>query len=108
MRLTDYQAGTAVTWIASGDKEKDKAHALAGLAEEVGEVMGVYKRYLRGDYTIHEARAKFAKEMDDALWYLARAATEFDLYLELIAEENLAMLRDRKARGVIKGSGDSR
>lgn len=47
-------------------------------------------------------------EISDVLWYLAAAARELGFTLEEIATYNLAKLADRKARGVLAGSGDNR
>ena len=49
-----------------------------------------------------------ASEIGDVLWYCARLASELDLSLSQIAEDNMKKLLDRKERGVIGGSGDNR
>ena len=48
------------------------------------------------------------KEIGDVLWYCAAAARELGFSLGEIAQENLDKLADRKARGVLGGSGDVR
>jgi NTP pyrophosphatase (non-canonical NTP hydrolase) len=49
-----------------------------------------------------------SKELGDVLWYVAQLATELDLDLDEIAQENLDKLRSRQRRGVLSGSGDER
>jgi NTP pyrophosphatase (non-canonical NTP hydrolase) len=52
--------------------------------------------------------ALLKKEIGDVLWYLAAGARELGFTLSDIAQENLNKLADRKARGVLAGSGDLR
>lgn len=47
-------------------------------------------------------------DIDGVLTYLQELATEFNWRLDEIAAENMAKLRDRKARGVIQGKGGDR
>ena len=47
-------------------------------------------------------------ELGDVLWYCAMLATEVDANLGQIMENNLAKLADRKTRGKLSGSGDTR
>jgi NTP pyrophosphatase (non-canonical NTP hydrolase) len=85
------------------------SYASLGMGES-GEVQGKVKKVIRdsGGVISDEVRSNIAGELGDLLWYLAATADEFDLSLEGIAEDNLAKLADRKARGVIQGSGDER
>jgi NTP pyrophosphatase (non-canonical NTP hydrolase) len=81
-----------------------------GLANEAGEVLGKIKKLFRdmdGIITSDEQQA-IGKELGDVLWYVAQVASELQLNLSIIAEENLAKLKSRKERGVLKGSGDNR
>ena len=48
------------------------------------------------------------KELGDVLWYLSALADNLDMKLSTIAKKNIEKLKDRKNRGVIKGSGDNR
>lgn len=86
-----------------------QAYAGLGLGES-GEIQGKLKKILRdsGGVVTDEVRAKIAGELGDSLWYHAALAKEFGLKLSDVAEANLAKLADRKARGVISGSGDTR
>jgi len=77
-----------------------------GLSGEAGEVANKVKKVMRGD-----SGADFScvpDELGDVLWYLAAIATDLGVTLEEIANKNIEKLYDRRARGVIKGSGDNR
>ena len=81
---------------------------LMGLLEESGEVAGVFKRMLRGDYDADVAATKLHKELGDVLWYLARIAADNNWTLEEVAAANLEKLESRFIRNQIVGSGDDR
>jgi NTP pyrophosphatase (non-canonical NTP hydrolase) len=84
-------------------------YASLGLGE-VGELQGKVKKIIRdsGGHISDETRAAISKELGDVLWYLSVTASEFDLDLGSIAEQNLDKLANRKERGTLKGSGDNR
>jgi hypothetical protein len=50
---------------------KNENYLRLGLESEVGEVAGVIKKYLRGDYDIDEFRKRMFSELGDCLWYEA-------------------------------------
>jgi NTP pyrophosphatase (non-canonical NTP hydrolase) len=107
MKLNEYQDQAAFF----RTKETPDVERVLGLAEEVGEVMGIFKRIERADHggeAIVMARPRIKKELGDVLWYLSQVAKDWNITLEEIASENLLMLTDRKSRGVLKGSGDNR
>ena len=82
-----------------------------GISSEAGEVAGKMKKRIRdGDskMTHEEWVQAMSSEIGDVLWYAARLADERGLDLSQIAQENMDKLLDRKARGVIGGSGDNR
>lgn len=82
------------------------AHGLSG---EAGEANEKIKKYLRGDHnSALQLKAELTKELGDCLWYIANMAKEIGLNLDEIARLNLEKLKDRKARGVLHGSGDTR
>ena len=86
-----------------------KSHALFGLAEECGELMGIFKRHHRGDrFEPGVFEETIIKELGDVLWYVAAVAASQGVTLEFVANVNIAKLEDRKARGKIKGMGDER
>ena len=86
------------------------AYPALGLAGEAGEVAEHAKKAIRDDAgTVNdERRAAMAKELGDVLWYVAQLASELELDLNSIAEENLEKLLSRQRRGVLSGSGDNR
>lgn len=92
----------------------DDVYPFLGLACEVGEFLDKPTKVIRGDsaesvYGSPEAgRAHQLKEAGDVLWQLAACLGELGLSLQDAAELNLKKLADRKARGVIAGSGDNR
>ena len=81
-----------------------------GLAGEAGEVAEKIKKVLRDNGgTINEqTKAELSKELGDVLWYVAQIASELNLSLDQIAEDNLAKLFSRKERNQLQGSGDNR
>lgn len=79
-----------------------------GLFEESGEVAGIFKRMMRGDYTPDIAATKLAKELGDILWYLSQVAEDNDWTLSDIARDNIEKLEGRRIRNTILGAGDER
>jgi NTP pyrophosphatase (non-canonical NTP hydrolase) len=86
------------------------AYPALGLAGEAGEVAEHAKKAIRDDAgTVSaERRVALGKELGDVLWYVAQLASELELDLDEIAEENLHKLQSRQRRGVLSGSGDDR
>lgn len=93
---------------------EDGNYPFLGLAEEVGEFLGIMAKTARGDdidtrYGSKEAcRGHILKEAGDILWQLSMCLDELGLSLQDAADMNIRKLTDRKARGVIKGAGDER
>lgn len=76
-----------------------------GLVGEAGEFAEKVKKYVRdGTYD----RAFWLKELGDVVFYAAALANYLDSDLQEVMDINVAKLEDRKARDVIKGSGDNR
>ena len=74
-----------------------------GLVSEAGEVAGKVKKLIRDG-----TQSDVASEVGDVLWYCAMLASEVDVSLGKIMENNLEKLNDRKQRGKLQGSGDTR
>lgn len=55
-----------------------------------------------------ERREKLIRELGDVLWYISQLCTELGVTMSEVAEGNINKLADRKARGVLQGSGDNR
>ena len=92
------------------DKGDNLYYPALGLAGEAGEVCEKIKKVMRdqnGHLTEGNAQ-ELSKELGDVLWYVAAIATEINMSLSAIAEDNMAKLQDRLDRGVLKGSGDNR
>lgn len=120
LTLTHYQVRSRETAFYPGrelgpdEPSSNRMLALAyvglGLAGESGEVAEKIKKIIRDSSGVirAEQRTAVAKELGDVLWYVAQVATEFGLSLGDVGEANLEKLADRKARGVLGGSGDER
>lgn len=112
LTLEEYQLKTAETAVYPEVGEGSVlAVAYCGLGlGEAGEVQGKIKKILRDSNGIinDEHRSQIEGELGDVLWYVAQLASELGLSLELVAQHNLDKLADRRARGVLQGSGDNR
>lgn len=87
------------------DPERSLYIMSMGLAGEVGEVMELLKKRTRdGVWDVEN----FVKEMGDVVYYWARLAKHFGIQPSEIIAANKRKLLDRKARGVMRGSGDNR
>lgn len=108
MTLNEYQE-KAQSFDITKDTETYQAHAVFGLAEEVGELLGKFKRRARGDYKDVSPEAFdeiVLAELGDCLWYVAAIAASLNTSLNDVAVFNISKLEARKAKGVIKGSGE--
>lgn len=86
-------------------KSKALEYLAMGLTSEAGEVAGKVKKFIR-DGVLDEFA--LVSELGDVLWYLAQFASELDIYLSDIAEDNITKLKDRQQRNVLGGNGDNR
>lgn len=97
------------------DEEREPFfYPVLGLADEAGEVAGKFKKLWR-DQRISsweevpaEMKPALAKELGDALWYIAEIATRLGVRLSDVSKANLEKLKGRQERGTIHGSGDDR
>ena len=105
-KLEEYQEFTKT--IAVYPKEEALPYLLSGLFSEAGEVAGVYKKYLRGDYDIEQFYLKLEDELGDIMWYFVELCNFMGWSVEDIIDKNIEKLSSRKKRNVLKGSGDSR
>jgi NTP pyrophosphatase (non-canonical NTP hydrolase) len=108
MTFAEYQKQAVTTAVYSPGLRI--AYPALGLAGEAGEVCNKVKKVFRDTdgIVLPEVRQAIKKELGDVLWYIASLAADIGLSMEDIATDNLAMLADRKERGVIHGSGDNR
>ena len=119
MTLDDYQK-KAMTFARFSSLD----YPFDGLCEEVGEVFGklakaqrkwgenkenvliqIQEPHFEAEIQLHN---DLKKELGDCLWMLQACASNLNLTLGEIAEENINKLTDREQRGVIVGSGDNR
>ena len=90
------------------------SYPIVMISSEAGELAGKYSKLLRGDRLLESmesdphVRTEVLFERGDILWGLAALAYEMGVPLSVVATMNLQKLDDRKDRGVIRGSGDSR
>lgn len=89
------------------------AYCALGLNGEAGEVAEKIKKRIRDGINwdhakLAEHRDGMKKELGDVQWYLAQLCTEYGFTLSEVMEANVEKLIDRKDRGVLGGSGDTR
>ena len=98
LTLAEYQRLAKLTDRIPTEDESSvnpKLVALLGLAGEIGTLLAGYKKHLRDGSAYELFPSNVQEELGDILWYLASAATKFDLPLERIAESNIAKVTDR-------------
>lgn len=106
----DYQKQALTTAVANPDPLMDKTIWAMGVAGEAGEVIEKWKKIVayKGGIISDEDKTELAKELGDVVWYIAVLADRLDLSFDEVMQQNIAKLRDRKKRSVIKGAGDNR
>ena len=91
-------------------REQAIIYPTLGLTGEAGEVANKVKKIIRdgsnkdNDNLVSEIKA----EIGDCLWYIAVLADDFNIKLSDIASANIEKLANRKKKGTIHGSGDTR
>ena len=91
-------------------REQAIIYPTLGLTGEAGEVANKVKKIIR-DRTIenHESLIQeISAEIGDCLWYISVLADDIGIKLSDIANANLEKLANRKEKGTIHGSGDTR
>lgn len=86
------------------DVEKPFNYLLPALAEEVGELQGIFAKHFRkhGDYFLSpDQLADVVKELGDILWNVNALAYELGFTLEEVADYNILKLATRKAKGTL-------
>ena len=91
-------------------REQAIIYPTLGLTGEAGEVANKVKKIIRdGTIENHEGLIQeISSEIGDCLWYIALLADDIGCKLSDIANANLEKLANRKKKGTIHGSGDSR
>ena len=103
LNFRSYQDMAAETAVYKS--EHQVIYPALGLAAEAGEVANKVKKILRDGNFNREA---ISDEVGDCLWYIAALCRDLNVDMKELAKNNLRKLHDRKARGVIQGSGDKR
>ncbi len=106
MSFNQYQDWTISTAIYP--KEHAMEYTSLGLANEVGELLGVEKKAIRDGFGPEEYLDKVTKEAGDVLYYLARFLDERGISFSEVVEKNVEKLEGRKVRGTLGGSGEER
>ena len=88
-------------------KEREMDYLMIGLANEVGELLGKYKKMIRGDEN-KQSFDGWVGELGDIMWYLMRLCDVLDITFYEVMIANIEKLNSRMARDVIKGDGDDR
>lgn len=95
MEFDDYQDQALRTERVPNQTGPVEAIPFIGLAGETGELLNEYKKFLREGAAHKRFRERLAEELGDILWYLANAASKYDLRLSAIASQNLAKTKGR-------------
>ena len=103
--FNDYQQ--AVLEFKQYDGFWDIVYPTLEIANEAGEVAGLVKKWIRGDYKDID-KQKMIDELGDVLFPMAMLCNAMNIGMNEIAARNIEKLKDRKRRGKIKGSGDNR
>jgi NTP pyrophosphatase (non-canonical NTP hydrolase) len=117
MHFDEYQAQTDVFVIYPRTGGLNLIYPALELCGEAGEIAEKIKKLWRdkGQGMNHhpsdispQDMEKIIYEMGDALYGLARLASELRVPLSVVAEMNIAKLLNRKRNDTISGSGDAR
>jgi len=106
---TEYQQRASETAIIP--KHQALEYLTLGLVGEAGEIANKAKKLIRDGADVEGYNDKLdqiAAELGDVLWYAAMLCNHVEVNLGKVMENNLDKLADRKSRGVIGGSGDTR
>lgn len=110
MTFDEYQKLAIRTNLRKQDETLELMQQLLGLADEAGEVLAIFKKWIRDNDADPKTLDKknVGKELGDILWYIAVVADDLGLSFDDIAAQNIEKLRSRQERGTLKGSGDNR
>ena len=91
-------------------REQAIIYPTLGLTGEAGEVANKVKKIIRDGTNKNNENLvqEISAEIGDCLWYIAILADDVGVKLSDIANSNLIKLENRKKKGTIRGSGDTR
>ena len=94
MNFSGYQrAASKTSYLKLGGPDSAIA-PLLGLASEAGQILNVFKKYLRDSLDPTANREFLKEELGDLLWFIAAVATSIGLDMSDIAKANLQRTRD--------------
>lgn len=110
MTFDEYQKQAPTTLIPNPDTTMQLTILVLGIAGESSEVAEKWKKIIayRDGRVTDEDKRELSKEIGDVLWYLTVFADMLGLSMDDIASLNAEKLASRKARDVLKGTGDNR
>ena len=111
MEFNEYQEKASVTATFTGKQEEHQLMYLAlGVCGEAGEIAEKVKKIIRNDEGVvsDEKRESIRSEIGDVLWYLSQLSRVLGIPFEDAAQDNIRKIMDRKARGVVRSTGDTR
>ena len=107
---------TAITYEGKGVMHF--VYPVVKLAGETGEFCDKVGKYLRNGgepesvqdaaVVLNQHKQELKAELGDILWYIACFCTRMGFRMEDVLYQNLAKIRDRAERNVIKSEGDNR
>ena len=107
--IDKYGQYTVDNWFSADDEDRDPFRSLfimsLGLAGESGEVCEKIKKFIRDG---NDDMELLKKELGDVIFYWARICRHFGMVPSDVIATNIKKLDDRRARGVRRGSGDTR
>lgn len=111
MDFDEYQKIANTTATFDGNQEVHKLMFITlGVVGESGEIAEKIKKIVRNNdgAVSTEDRESLKNEIGDVLWYLSQLSRVLGFKFSEAAAANLSKIQDRKARDVIKSTGDNR
>jgi NTP pyrophosphatase (non-canonical NTP hydrolase) len=93
--LNEYQKAAALTMQGEVSEPGSISIALLGLAGETGELLTLYKKFLRDGPSFEPVNERLREELGDVLWYVSTLCSHFRLELSEVASSNLAKTASR-------------
>lgn len=106
MQVNEYQKAAMATLDPALDKKDVLINSIMGLCGESGEAIDIVKKWLMQGHELDKEH--LVRELGDAAWYLAEAATALDVPLEAVFQGNLDKLRRRFPNGFDTGASVNR
>ena len=82
-------------------------YCMVGLGGEVGEVMNLAQKRMRGDFD-PEFRNRVVDELGGVFYFLTQLCEQLRVTPEEVMEKNRLKLLSRLERGTVRGHGDDR